>query len=222
MQEFKDNKTDFVARIISKEVNRDIKKLLVIGCGSGIEAAILAGSLNVEVTGVDIEDNFHPEAAKKAVLLKGDATALAFPDKAFDFVYSYHSLEHINDPMQALREIKRVLTDEGAYWIGTPNRHRIFGYLGSKDATLKQKLQWNCQDFKARLQGRFRNEFGAHAGFSASELDAMLKNVFSESKNVTRVYFHAIYSSHQKLLNVLESTGFSNFVYPSVYFFGKK
>ena len=222
MQSLRDNKTQTVAGIIKKEVKRNINNLLVVGCGSGVEAAILAEELNTDVTGIDIEENFYPDAATKVMLQKGDATALNFSDKSFDFVYSYHSLEHISDPMQALREIKRVLTDDGAYWIGTPNRNRILGYLGSKDATFKEKIQWNLNDFKARLQGRFRNEYGAHAGFTERELDGMLKNVFTETRCITPVYFHEIYSRHQNILNLLEATGLSNFVYPSIYFMGKK
>jgi hypothetical protein len=31
-----------------------------------------------------------------------------------------------------------------------------------------------------RLKGRFRNEYGAHAGFTEAELDAMIRPYFRE------------------------------------------
>ena len=34
--------------------------------------------------------------------------ALPFPDKYFDFVYCVHTLEHVDDPLQACRELMRV------------------------------------------------------------------------------------------------------------------
>ncbi|NOU13660.1 MAG: class I SAM-dependent methyltransferase [Methylococcaceae bacterium] len=222
MRALRDNKTEAVARLIKREINRNVKDLLVVGCGTGVEAAILAECLGADVTGIDIADNFHPQAADKANLQIGDATALVFEDASFDFVYSYHSLEHMNDPALALQEIKRVLTSDGSYWIGTPNRHRLLGYLGSKDATIGEKIKWNLIDLKARLQGKFRNEFGAHAGFSENELCSMLQGVFSETKCVTNIYFHEIYGRYSKILAFLETARLSKIAYPSVYFMGKK
>jgi len=36
-----------------------------------------------------------------------------------------------------------------------------------------QKLQWNLSDYRSRLMNRFRNELGAHAGFSEKELSSL-------------------------------------------------
>ncbi len=218
----RDTKTEAVSRIIQRELKKDIKRMLVVGCGTGVEAAKLAECLNAEVIGIDVAENFNSEAARKVVLQLGDATALEFEDGSFDFVYSYHSLEHMNNPIGALKEMKRVLTPAGGYWIGTLNRHRFLGYIGSKDATFLQKLRWNLMDWKARLEGKFRNEFGAHAGFSAPELCGMLQGIFSETNNMSGVYFHEIYKRFQVILYVLERTKLSTIVYPSVYFMGKK
>lgn len=41
-------------------------------------------------------------------IVQADISALPFPDKKFDFVYSAHVLEHVDDPIQACREIMRV------------------------------------------------------------------------------------------------------------------
>jgi ubiquinone/menaquinone biosynthesis C-methylase UbiE len=222
MQRLRDTKTELVAGIISDNVAIKPTRILVVGCGTGVEAAILARKLETDVIGIDVEDNFDPESARQAELKIEDAMSLSFEDNSFDFVYSYHALEHIPDPVLALAEMKRVLNDGGGYWIGTPNRLRIIGYLGSKTATPGQKIKWNLIDWKAKLAGRFRNELGAHAGYSPSELSSMLENVFSNTKDVTNTYYHVLYGRHIKVLRLLELSGLSTFLYPSVYFMGNK
>ena len=72
----------------SERTSVPISRLLVVGCGSGVEAAILARELSASVVGVDLEANFDPAAAGLADLRYGDATALEFEDGAFDFVFS--------------------------------------------------------------------------------------------------------------------------------------
>jgi ubiquinone/menaquinone biosynthesis C-methylase UbiE len=196
-------------------------KLLVVGCGSGIEAAVLAKDLNAEVTGVDLSTDFDPRACQVATLQQGDATALEFPDKAFDVVYSYHALEHIPDYHAALNEMQRVLREGGIWCIGTPNRARILGYLGGK-SSLRDKLAWNWNDWCMRLQGRFRNENGAHAGYTSSELKDILSQHFGSVEELTGQYYRNLYSRQLGAIRFLIATGVGQFVFPSVYFLGGK
>lgn len=216
-----DKKTEEVAKIIQAHFESPLTKMLVVGCGSGLEAAILAQRLHADVVGVDMDGtSFDAEASQFAELEVGDAMALPFDDGAFDFVYSYHALEHIRDPMRALSEMRRVLRPGGGYWIGTPNRIRLLGYVGSKRATLKQKVLWNCVDWKARLRGRFRNELGAHAGFSSKELNQMLSDVFPRTQEMSDLYYQNIYRNRPGLMRFLKQSKLSSVAYPGVYFMG--
>jgi SAM-dependent methyltransferase len=217
-----DSKTEKVAGIIRGLQLPEIKKLLVVGCGSGIEAAILATELNTHVTGIDLKNNFDHEAETIANLRTGDAMALEFAENTFDFVFSYHALEHIDDPSAAVAEIARVLKAGGGFWIGTPNRSRIIGYIGAKGASFKDKLFWNWIDLKARLKGEFRNEFGAHAGFTSQELGDMIRISLPDAKEVTTLYFQTVYPSHLRPLKMIRMLGISWLVFPSVYFIGVK
>ncbi|HOJ61448.1 MAG TPA: class I SAM-dependent methyltransferase [bacterium] len=222
MPELFDYKTEKVAHLIRQICQQRLGEVLVIGCGSGMEAAILAQQLGAHVVGIDVEDAFDPEARTIAELRVGDAASLDFADSSFDFVYSYHTLEHIHQPMPALQEMRRVLRDGGAFWIGTPNRHRLLGYLGSKTATTKEKIWWNFVDWKMRLQGRFHNEHGAHAGFSVMELQSMLQQVFSHVKEMTNAYYEEIYHTRLGLVKALEFTRLSHILFPAIYFAGRK
>lgn len=222
IQNIMDSKTEKIAGIIRSNHSGTINKILVVGCGSGIEAAILSQQLGARVVGVDIDENFSKEAIKYAELRQGDAMALEFQDESFDFVYSYHALEHISNPLQALQEMNRVLKLGGGYMIGTPRRTRIIGYLGSKNATFSTKLKWNINDWKAKLAGKFRNELGAHAGFSSAELRTLLNKVFHIVNEVSLIYYYAIYEKHHALLKLINSSWLSKYIYPGVYFMGAK
>lgn len=222
MRALTDGKTEKVAGIISRIHPQPIKNLLVVGCGNGTEAAILAQQLKAAVTGVDLKDEFRDEAKELANLRIGDAMNLEFDDASFDFVFSYHALEHIEDPHKALLAMSRVLKKGGGFWIGTPNRSRILGYIGGKETSFGEKIRWNIMDWRARLSGRFRNEFGAHAGFTSAELFELLSSVFPVVEEVTPTYFSTIYANHRLSLGVIYFSRLSGFIYPSVYFCGKK
>lgn len=196
-------------------------RILVVGCGRGIEAAVLAQHLGAEVTGIDLYTHFDPEAARIARLIHGDATALAFEDETFDIVYSYHVLEHIPDYHKALDEMYRVLRNGGLWCIGTPNRARLIGYVGGC-STWRQKLAWNLADWRMRLAGRFRNEYGAHAGYTSRELGTILKAHFSTVEEVTEAYYRRLYAHHESLIAFMIASGIGQFLFPSVYFMGRR
>jgi len=221
MLPFADNKTAKVADLIRGQQLCEIENVLVVGCGKGIEAAILADSLGCNVIGIDLQNEFYPVAKTYADLRIGNAMAIDLPDDSIDLIYSYHALEHISDPFKALSEMSRVLKHNGGFWIGTPNRERIIGYIGAKEGSISDKLRWNLDDWKMRLRGKFRNEFGAHAGYSRTELFEMLSTTFGEVTDMTDAYFEKLYSGKRHALSAIRRTGVSRIIYPSVYFCGR-
>jgi len=53
-------------------------------------------------------------------MVKTDATRMGFPDDTFDFIISSHVLEHIKDDSRAIKEMRRVLRDDGTCYIMVP------------------------------------------------------------------------------------------------------
>lgn len=220
MNSFFDRKTGALAEIIRLQFQETPQRILVVGCGNGSEAAVLAEELGAKVVGIDIVSEFDTRAAKFATLSLGDATKMEFDDESFDFIYSYHALEHIADYKAALHEMRRVLKPSGGFLIGTPNRSRLIGYLGSRGATVYQKISWNLADWKAKIGGKFRNECGAHAGYALEELRSELLTVFNIVNDITPMYYVLVYPTRRAAVSWLYRTGISRWVLPSVYFCG--
>jgi ubiquinone/menaquinone biosynthesis C-methylase UbiE len=197
--------------------------ILVVGCGTGSEAGILARAFGACTIGIDIVSQFtfdHAGAAP-AVLMQMDARALEFPDESFDLIYSFHALEHIPGPKDAVREMSRVLRPGGRYLIGTPNKSRILGYFAAAHP-LSERVMMNVHDIGMRLRGRWTNELGAHAGFTERELTEMCWRAFGESQDVSEKYYSRLYTSKARLVKRACRSAFRGFLLPCVYVSGKK
>lgn len=104
-------------------LKRDMK-ILDIGCGPGTITVDLASTYvpDGHVTGIDnaddVLDKARQHAAEQGVtnvdFLVADAHALPFPDDTFDITHAHQVLQHVTDPVQLLREMRRV-TKPGGY-----------------------------------------------------------------------------------------------------------
>jgi SAM-dependent methyltransferase len=213
-------KTVAFARIVHERwQTARINSLLVIGCGDGQEAQVLAEFFRCRATAIDLADDFRPRPGVDFVRM--DAREMTFDSDSFDLVYSFHALEHIVPPEQVIAGIRRVLKPGMPFCLGTPNRRRLLGYLGSSDATLANKLRWNAADWRARLTGRFRNELGAHAGFTERELLALSSRI-GPTAMVSDEYYRRIYASHDRLIRLIVALRLQPLAWPAVYAAGCK
>ncbi|WP_060882763.1 class I SAM-dependent methyltransferase [Streptomyces caniscabiei] len=97
-------------------------KVLDIGCGPGTITADLAALVpDGHVTGVDhapgILDQARATAAERGLtntdFAVADVHALDFPDDTFCVVHAHQVLQHVGDPVRALREMRRVTRPGG-------------------------------------------------------------------------------------------------------------
>jgi len=101
--------------------------LLDVGCGPGNITADLASRLkNGVVVGIDQSPdviaqatrNFPPAAHANLEFREGNVYRLEFDDAFFDVVYVHQVLQHLSDPVAALKEMRRVLKPGGRLvWI---------------------------------------------------------------------------------------------------------
>src|SRR6201998_4163669 len=96
--------------------------LLDIGCGPGTITADLAargapGPVMAVDQFADVLDVAHDEVERRELSNVSFATAdvhkLDFPDDAFDVVHAHQVLQHVADPVRALREMRRVCRPGG-------------------------------------------------------------------------------------------------------------
>jgi len=93
-------------------------RLLDFGCGTGTTTVGLAAAVAPgEVVGLDIGEPALALAAERGVgnvrFDSGSVYALPFPDASFDAAFSRSVLEHLAEPLAALREVRRVLKPGG-------------------------------------------------------------------------------------------------------------
>ncbi len=197
--------------------NEPVKRLLVLGCGSGLEAAKIHHFLGAKVYGIDIGQEFHPYGQQYATLTNYDGTRLPYNDGFFDAVYSYHVLEHVNNVPFTLSEVRRVVRPNGFVYIGVPNKSRLIGYMGMNDKSLYRKLKQNAKDMLKRIKGEWDNALGAHAGFDEEELSNLLSQHFTRVVPVTKYYYSVKWSQYDRLLHWIEKLSLEKVVAPSVY-----
>jgi len=105
------------------------KKILDVGCGAGFLSNSLALQ-GLQVTGIDMSEESLRVAKKydetKSVeYLFSDAYRMPFPDQHFDVLTAMDFLEHIDRPVDMIKEFSRVLKPNGIFIFHTFNRNLL-------------------------------------------------------------------------------------------------
>jgi SAM-dependent methyltransferase len=94
-------------------------KLLDVGCGPGF---FLSGvNDRWEKYGVEISQFAAEHARKWGKIHLGDIKSAGYADNFFDVVILHHVVEHLKEPVAALREVRRILKPNGKIILGTPD-----------------------------------------------------------------------------------------------------
>jgi len=155
------------------------KKHLVIGdlgCGFGILSTLLNVNFDTDVVAVDRRPDFFEIAAefceaysgKKTSYIANDLQHLNLEDETFDLCFSLGVLEHVEDAVAALQEIKRVMKSTGNVVITVPIEARslqllreLYSFSGK---TAEDNPHWtgkiaNVREFEACLVDYFNISF---------------------------------------------------------------
>jgi ubiquinone/menaquinone biosynthesis C-methylase UbiE len=115
---------------ITKEFLVSCNQVLNIGCGHGRELVHLSPT----TVGLDIDLQLLHTAkgisCREVVL--ADASHLPFRNRVFDGVAIAEVIEHLSSPLEALREMNRVLMPGGKLVLQTPNRLITLGMAISR------------------------------------------------------------------------------------------
>jgi ubiquinone/menaquinone biosynthesis C-methylase UbiE len=88
-------------------------RVLEVGCGTGLILREVARTA-AQATGIDLSPGMLAQARARGLdVHEAPATALPFPDGAFDMAYSVKVLAHVEDIARALAEMARVVRPGG-------------------------------------------------------------------------------------------------------------
>ena len=109
-------------------------RVLEVGAGRGEVTDLDWRANGRRIIGIDLDPRvaLHPYLDEA---VRADVFSLPFPEATFDAAVSVFFMEHLADPLIALREIHRVLKPGGRYLAKTPNKDHYIGRIARMTPT---------------------------------------------------------------------------------------
>jgi len=161
-------------------LNQYSGRVLDYGCGFGF---FLSGLDNKwEKFGFEPSDYAREEAERYGSIVK----EMDFPDDMFEAIILNHVIEHLPDPVGAIKDIRRMLRPEGKLVITTPDFNSAVAQ---------------------RFQERFRllNDKGHISLFSLLGLYQLLKDNLFNIERVTYPFFETEYFTEENLMRLFDT-----------------
>jgi len=105
---------DLRAYLFEKAGLNNAQRVLEVGCGTGAILSTL--STPASAHGLDLDPAALAECrihAPNVTLTRGNGLSLPYPSQTFDIVYCHYFFLWVNDPLQAILEMKRVTRPKG-------------------------------------------------------------------------------------------------------------
>ncbi len=178
---------DFLELMAKRWELEKVNTLLDVGCGqchwTRIVSRFLAKGSNV--TAVDSDPKWATENAKlqeffkirriNFEIKKADVLNLPFEDDSFDAVTCQTVLIHIENPLDALREMKRVLKPNGIIFCAEPNN--LVGSVVKDSITAKFDVDEIIEWFTF---GLIKEKGKINLGFGDNSVGDLLPQMFSQ------------------------------------------
>jgi len=109
--------------LMRRHVDLEDKRILDLGCGVGAFMRRLE-EYSVTIYGTDVERPSLLQGSEEGIgnLMLAVGERMPLRDESFDIVILHEVLEHVENDLQTLREIRRLLAPGGSVVIFVPNR----------------------------------------------------------------------------------------------------
>lgn len=196
----------------------EYKRVLEIGCGRGRNIKHTRTKDNL-VFAIDISEsayiaNKKYEKDKNVFVVRADAMCLPFKDDFFDFVFSDHVLQHINDLNLCFKEVRRV---------SMPQNRFIFNLYSKENNGILTKY---IEPFKKNVLNKLSiNSVHFLSNIPALILWVIIKGIYSPlDRHCKNLYKILPLSQHMTLwfsfeYKILRQTCFDLLHAPVVYYF---
>ena len=135
---FKKNILSQISKYIPKKKN-DKFSIFEFGCGSGVDLSILKNFYKQKrVSGFDIDEETVNLGRNllKLNLYSGHLSKIIKKKKKFNLIYSFHTIEHLSNPVKQIKLIYKLLRKNVILVINCPNSSSFTSYI------LGKKWQW--------------------------------------------------------------------------------
>lgn len=125
-------------------------RVLDIGTSTGTNLRMLREMGFLRGEGVDMSEEAVHWCAEKGYgkVTLGDVCALPFPEQTFDLILATDVIEHVDDDVAALREIRRVLKPSGSVLITVP---AFMSLWGQQDIVGQHKRRYSARELRMRV-----------------------------------------------------------------------
>jgi SAM-dependent methyltransferase len=138
----------FVEKVFPK-IGKVRPRILDVGCGTGANLQMLSEFGNAEGVDVSPEALDFCRARGLAKVKQGAAESLPFEDAAFDLVTGLDVVEHLDDDVAGLSEMRRVLRPDGRAVLFVP----AFMFLwGVQDDISNHRRRYTLPELKQKLK----------------------------------------------------------------------
>ncbi|WP_181256620.1 class I SAM-dependent methyltransferase [Merismopedia glauca] len=137
---------------VIEEINKQAKlnpvSILEIGCGGGNFISLVQNIQNVRIVGIDTTPESVTQCQEKGFEVYCetiDSFTKKFSELKFDYVVSFHCLEHISDPKNFVESMLFLLKPTGSLLISTPYSPMSFeqGWFDIMNHPPHHMTRWN-------------------------------------------------------------------------------
>jgi len=160
-----------------EKIPRSGRRHLDFGCGAGRFLGSLRARGFERLAGIDASGEAIEAGRRRfpeiELLHRPEAVPLPFDDASFDSITLLEVLEHLHEQAAVLRELRRVLADDGALVLSVPRRH-VFSFLdlGNFKFVFPRLHRWGycLRHSRAEYERRYvANEDGLVGDISAAK-----------------------------------------------------
>jgi methionine biosynthesis protein MetW len=170
-QQFNSYYRNLLLKRVIKDYIKPGKRILDLGCNDGVVAEYLE-SIGLNAVGFDISERSLGMAKQRGLrkLVLGNVESpLPFEDSSFDIVWWGDNVEHLFEPLKTLKEIDRILKNDGLLFLSFPNTgwfiNRIYylftGMIRRTEGHLNPPWEWeHIRFFNRSVMKSFLKEGG--------------------------------------------------------------
>lgn len=108
-------------------------KVLELGASSG-ELLYLLSDYSEKLIGIELNESFcewgNNHLSPKIKMISDNINDVDFTDK-FDLIISNYTLDHLTNPLETMKKLESVMSENGIMYLLVPNRDEALNYYSS-------------------------------------------------------------------------------------------